>query len=291
MTKATATPCAFCRTPVGNKNRAREDFWPTWSHDLPLMAQAALQTEMFPAIFDERGLVPSIQRLRKGRPAVRDRNRNLCADCNNGWMSGLQVPVERLRSVFETGEGRLPAAQQADLAMWAAMTGLVMEQQLTTDPLRMAEQRHQWMKNRLAMLGVGVWVASYGGTQDVGRYFVQRVRAPSTFEPGAIVLFVLERLLFVCFYGLALATKTGEAAVPGFQILHPSNGQDLILSSDEGIADPGFHAAAITLQTLLATSGRPPSAEVWAANVERYARVVFLEDEDAAQLRRGPSGL
>jgi hypothetical protein len=288
MTNAATTPCAFCRTPVGRKNRAREDFWPTWSHNLPLMAQAALKTEMFPASLDSEQSVGRILRHRKGRPAVRDRNRNICKDCNNGWMSRLQAPAERLRSVFETGEGRLTGNQQAELAMWAAMTGLVMEQQLLTEPLRMAEQRHLWMKNRRAMRGVGIWVASYGGTQDVGRYFVQRFRPLSTNEPGAFVLFALERLIFVCFYGLALVTERGEPAVSGFQSLHPPTGQDLLLSPSSGIPDPGFHWTAIELQSRLVTNGKRASEGVWTATAEQYAKVVFLDQADAARLRRGP---
>ncbi|MGH7870553.1 MAG: hypothetical protein ACREP9_23625 [Candidatus Dormibacteraceae bacterium] len=60
------------------------------------------------------------------RPPFRQTVRDVCGDCNNGWMSQLEVIAQRILPPFILGEaGTIVAADSGMVAMWAQKTALM----------------------------------------------------------------------------------------------------------------------------------------------------------------------
>jgi hypothetical protein len=60
------------------------------------------------------------------RPPYRQTVRSVCATCNNGWMSRLEMVAERVLSPFILGApGTMPAEDQGTIAAWVQKSALV----------------------------------------------------------------------------------------------------------------------------------------------------------------------
>ncbi|MEV7031719.1 hypothetical protein AB0N99_16015 [Streptomyces sp. NPDC093272] len=59
------------------------------------------------------------------RPPFRQKVRDVCGDCNHGWMSRLEVVAQRVLTPLILGQpGRIEAADQGAIAAWVQKTAL-----------------------------------------------------------------------------------------------------------------------------------------------------------------------
>jgi len=106
--------CIFC----GGRASTKEDAWPLWLF-------RRLDAVRPGWVNAERGTKPPLS-----WPAIQPgvRVKFVCAECNNGWMSGLE---NRMKSVFELllGEGptSLDRYEQSIISAWAVKNAMVFE--------------------------------------------------------------------------------------------------------------------------------------------------------------------
>jgi hypothetical protein len=113
--------CAFCQSP----GLTREHIWADW---LRRYIERTLESHTESVTVANRDGETETLFRRTGDPHSR-RIRCVCAACNNGWMSRLQVAVKPF--LVPTLEGRrisFHRRAQGVLAAWCAMTAMVVEQ-------------------------------------------------------------------------------------------------------------------------------------------------------------------
>ena len=124
------TSCIFCG---GSGKLTKEHVCPQWASQLPEIAPALLQRgPTVPASpinitrQNADGDWVEVEELRSQRTAGLQAVtvRKVCASCNNGWLSSLEVSVKPLLEKMIRGPVTLEAEQQETLATWAVKTTL-----------------------------------------------------------------------------------------------------------------------------------------------------------------------
>ncbi len=109
------------------------------------------------------------------------RIREVCKDCNNGWMSRLETGVQPLLEGLWAPDylyGRTTVAvdEAALLATWATKTAWVRERTLDQIVTATAEMRRHLLDQQLPPDFTSVWVARHEGRTNFGVY-VGRIQA------------------------------------------------------------------------------------------------------------------
>ena len=150
--------CIFC----GRKPVTAEHVWPDWSRrmlqdDVVLAHTVSAETPVAPPssrtfpqrVFDQRAKV-------------------VCASCNSGWMSRLEMLNRPFLEAALQGRGRvLHEAGQRALAAWAFKTALIINHgvfRAHRTGLPLAHARHLFETGQPPE-GVGIWLTAYTGEE------------------------------------------------------------------------------------------------------------------------------
>lgn len=108
------------------------------------------------------------------RPPFQQKVNDVCAACNNGWMSQLEVVAQRVLTPFILGQpGEIAAADMAAIAMWTQKTALTAmlvaprEEQDAGYGLPASEYRELWtLRDETRPLPASqFWLGRYGGVR------------------------------------------------------------------------------------------------------------------------------
>jgi hypothetical protein len=99
----------------------REHLWPEWLK--AIFPKLGPPTHFFGLVGDDDSWVT------EKRPAFSRRAKIVCAECNNGWMSRLEMAAAPLMTPMLTGERRvmLNLDEQAIVAFWVVKTAMTMQ--------------------------------------------------------------------------------------------------------------------------------------------------------------------
>ncbi len=145
--------CIFC----GEQAATKEDAWPPrWlTKRFPASELAHVEAE-------RRGA--SLRKWRESSPNIRVGC--VCAACNNGWMSHLEVTASQMvppliESLLGQQKQEIDARSLPTLAAWAVKTAMVLES-VTPDlpPFYSASERTELRLTRAISRGTCVWLAA-----------------------------------------------------------------------------------------------------------------------------------
>lgn len=160
-----ARTCVFC----GTASVTVEHVWPQWMRSLPpvaeivnarLIPQEILRTRVLPA--NVLGFPVTLhERVGSTNPKASDlKIKRVCATCNNGWMSALEVRVQPIiRKLIPDGPVRLSAREQQTLATWAVKTTMLYTLWYPHQPLfdadhfRALMRRDEWPERSIVYVG------------------------------------------------------------------------------------------------------------------------------------------
>jgi hypothetical protein len=148
-------PCVFCHA---DGTLSREHVYPRWPKPLfPDFGEADYVRRLVSAASEE-------EHLRPGKlfdVVVRD----VCADCNNGWMADLESQVQpALTSMVLDRPRVLTAPEQHTLATWATKTMLMLQCSNIGGQRFVADSEYRLFADHVAPLpGSQVWLCRYGG--------------------------------------------------------------------------------------------------------------------------------
>lgn len=173
MTRQTSKICAFC----GECHRlTKEDFWPSWARKYCSIPPntgftghaVSLNKPLEGGRFDQRVSLGCL--TRHGHPFDQTL-RIVCAECNNGWMSGLQEKAKPHLLPHLLGEWpeKDETAQRA-LSAWMCMTTLVLERAHPPTAYNTPEERLNF-RSRMEPAGDWqIWVGHVEGTKWIGTF-------------------------------------------------------------------------------------------------------------------------
>lgn len=126
--------CIFC----GSVPLTREHIIPRWTGAYFNEARQPFDPDhrQFNTVTHQPAHGPSIVEVVDRGPVIdiRDRIvRAVCADCNNGWMSALELGMKRLHGDLRSGK-RLTVADIEVLRRWAHKTAVMWNSQMVRDP-------------------------------------------------------------------------------------------------------------------------------------------------------------
>lgn len=133
-------------------------------------------------------------------------SRNVCADCNSGWLRKLEERVRPLMAAFAANTPiELEAGEQADLALWAAVAALIAmsldpEGAVFADP----ELAREIFCERRPPASMGIWLGanSHGEMGWFGSHSLKLLNAPEqTGAWGASIAFGYA-VIHMVFHGL-----------------------------------------------------------------------------------------
>jgi hypothetical protein len=223
-------PCIFCGS---SAKLSREHVFPRWLRDVfPGLGEADYLRRLVTYSRDE-----SHQRL--GQPfdvVVRD----VCGDCNNGWMSALEAQAQPVLTSMLRDEPRvLTATGQHLAATWATKTMLTMQGANIGGERVVSLERYRWFFEHQAPLSISyVWLCRYA---DRTRWplavhqWGMSVRAegdsaPEVGDPmnGFGVVFAIGPLAFWLFgYDLPDGLQTGAGSDDAHLLIWPALGPDI----------------------------------------------------------------
>lgn len=139
--------CIFC----DKKASTREDAWPLW-----LMKR--FPTSRTSRMDAERG-GQKLGNWCMTKPGIRVKW--LCASCNNGWMSRLEMEAKPLlESILDDKLKEIDASSQSTLARWAAKTAMVLECLKPERPWFYTDDERQLIRDTLSLPPrTSVWIA------------------------------------------------------------------------------------------------------------------------------------
>jgi hypothetical protein len=139
--------CIFCTNPPDSK----EDLFPRW-----ILERVKTRELLSRKVGDGEPEITESQEVRI--PCV-------CATCNNGWMSRLEMKCKPLiGSLLEDVALALDVEQQKFLAEWALKMAMVNDAYEKHDRFFTAAERHAFKNdNRAIPRGTGVWAARFDG--------------------------------------------------------------------------------------------------------------------------------
>jgi hypothetical protein len=146
-------PCVLCGF---NGKRSREHVFPQWLRALfPDLGDADYIRRLVTHATDE-------QHERPGKPfdvVVRD----VCATCNNGWMSGLETRAQVILTPMVSDQPRvLTAPEQFTVATWATKTMLTMQgANIRRERVASPEQYRWFGANQAPLPSSQVWLCRY----------------------------------------------------------------------------------------------------------------------------------
>lgn len=139
--------CIFCTNPPNSK----EDLFPRW-----ILERLKTRELLFRRVGDGEPEITESQEVRI--PCV-------CATCNNGWMSRLEVKCKHLIGfLLEDGALTLDLDQQKFLAEWALKMAMVNDAYEKHDRFFTDAERHAFKnENRAIPHGTGIWATRFDG--------------------------------------------------------------------------------------------------------------------------------
>jgi hypothetical protein len=156
--------CIFC----GGAPLTREHIWPQWLRaHLPI---AMINYQSLQAIEHRRQTDRNVS-TRSGDPHSW-RIRVVCARCNNGWMSQLEMHFQPILVPLLKGQiARLTPRQQQTLAAWAALKVMVAEFDRTSHRVSHHMHRKRLMRRQLPPVnGWRIWIGNYKRDKWVPRW-------------------------------------------------------------------------------------------------------------------------
>lgn len=115
-----ARDCVFC----GCSPVTAEHVWPAWFRRLSGEVKMAFPHELVAEAEGETS-----EKRNWNQPPFSLTVKRFCANCNNGWMSGLESAAERLLSpLLERGGRFFHRREQRELASWALLKAIVLDQ-------------------------------------------------------------------------------------------------------------------------------------------------------------------
>lgn len=160
MTRKSTHRCKFC----GRIGRlTKEHIWPKWLHSsLPKMESNVHFTK-----FESEE--PKIGKMHNRGDPHRQTLKIVCADCNNGWMSRLQISARPYLEPLVRGNiTSLGIDGQITLASWAAMFAMVSEWDHPESARITQHHRTYLMKNNVVPPGWHTWLGKYSDIQNNG---------------------------------------------------------------------------------------------------------------------------
>jgi hypothetical protein len=223
-------PCIFCGSagPL-----TREHVFPRWLRELfPDLGEADYLRRLVTFTTDQ-------SHQRPGRPfdvVVRD----VCADCNNGWMSALEAQAKPVLTPMLRDEPKtLTVIEQHLVATWATKTMLTMQGANIGGERVVSPERYEWFCQKQTPLpGSHVWLCRYSdrtrwplsvhqwGMTVVGEGDV----APQQGDPmnGFGVVFAIGPLAFWLFgYDLPGELRTSAGSDDEHLLIWPALGPDV----------------------------------------------------------------
>ncbi len=166
----------------------KEHVWPAWAREL-ISAEEAQATRTHAFRDGKLGLVRKFEQ-RLFNQTVRD----VCATCNNGWMSNLEGRVKDLAEGMLVGRRRmLHPSQQAMLAQWAHLKVLVCQRGFPRNSIpaeqyrEMYSGRDQFKPATTITVGTARSAWSAGGAPPL--YYRINGLMPTGGDPGTTVDF------------------------------------------------------------------------------------------------------
>jgi len=223
------------------------------------------------------------------RPPYRQRVRDVCGDCNHGWMSRLEVVARRVLTPFILGEhGTIPPNDQSAVAAWiqkTALTAMLVSSEEDREGgygLPASEYRALYAIRDMVqpLSGSQFWVGRYSGVRGWSvRVTPLAIRVRELHEPdrpqGYVMTIVLGQLVL---HGLRFTTVNDHVIPPDFVRRSPDSPQgrrpsqpratrgrrpDSSISRDGRVDSPIRPSPAATASTRIAADIREMSFESW----------------------------
>jgi hypothetical protein len=210
--------CIFCK----GTGLSKEHVWPDWLKNVfPREVNNHSQT-LIRTSFGSVNKTASVQpefKSKQGHVGTKT-VRNVCAACNNGWMSELEEKNKQTITSLALGEEIvLNSITQQNLALWAAMKTIVAEYtDVSTISISEAD-RETVIQGQVPTDGWGIWIGRYKGKDWVQRYyhcgaslttkagFVLGLNSRPSFNTQSSVFVVGELLIYI--------TSTGNMRMAG----------------------------------------------------------------------------
>jgi hypothetical protein len=136
--------CIFC----GNGGVTGEHIYSKWMHSYLCLGPKYGRTEFrehIESLPDNRGVSLTRKgKIRKTERVVSTKLKIVCRDCNNGWMSGIEMQArEALIKLIKGDLHCITVANQSSLVAWMAMKLMLLNEQRRDSPVfRATEYRN-----------------------------------------------------------------------------------------------------------------------------------------------------
>ena len=196
-------------------NITKEHAWPQWLGDgAEVVPHQTTRTIGFGRTAHDAMSEAPNRATTKPVSVLTARIREVCADCNNGWMSCLESAVRPILTRlwapnYPFGRTTFSAEDAATLATWATKTAWVRER--VGDPVltATAEMRRGLVDQQRPPEWTSIWVARHEGASNFGVYVARIAVAhqddPWNAEPRAHAL-----LCTLTFRGLSILVRTDD---------------------------------------------------------------------------------
>lgn len=147
----------------------------------------------------EKSKIHGVTEFRQGDPYI-EKVWNVCAPCNNGWMSKLQNEAKPLIKIFaEGGWTNLSETECKLLARWATMVSINF--QCHARLLNATKYQRTTLMEGSMPSGWKISIGSMITTEDAGHSFHRSIQVPTQIEEGKNLLidsayFCIERVAF-----------------------------------------------------------------------------------------------
>lgn len=204
-------------------NMSKEHAWPQWLGEGAEVVPTQTTRTVGYGRTGEREMAeaPNLVVIKPGS-VLTARIREVCAPCNNGWMSALEVSVQPLlkrlwRPEYPLGRTVVSPAEAQVVAAWAAKTAWVWERVSDQQITATVEMRKQLMDHQQPPEFTQVWIARHVGKTNFGVYVgrMEVTHQDDQWDAGR------RRHVLMCtltFRGLTVLVRTDDGrGVPGMR--------------------------------------------------------------------------
>lgn len=194
--------------------------------------------------------------------------KQVCENCNGGWLSQIEQTVRRIIKRMQEGATVLSQEEQLILATWATKTAITLQytKRVPAVPVR----RRKWLyEHQTPPPDTGVWMATYTGDRAIRgisqELFINQAETEATAHPnGQLVTFIIGSVMFIVitFY---VKTTISIRYPPRLQehllAIWPATGSILPWPAEHGVSNDLFSVfGEVTPEVLVLLHPTPPGA-------------------------------
>jgi hypothetical protein len=247
--------CEYC----GRAGSSREHVWPRWvrEHALLTMGVEDVAVQDYVGHKEQRGRPREKLAWRGGHSRLSLTIRDVCAECNTGWMSRLEQDVRPvLQPMIEGKSVAIDSQQSSHLQAWAAKTALnfaIAGRRALTRPIprSFANDLYAHRNGSAAPPHVQVMVAKY---TSLGQFAYRHMLAQGFgISPASGEELIIQRTIFIVGHAVFLVRRAdkregfrlqpGETSAAFRPIFEVPPGREIPWPVGEGLDDAGISEA------------------------------------------------